>query len=210
MDATTAQNSTIESPALLNMMARTNAAFDVLGLALRRSQKPIVSTKFGPQSAVLLHLATRLKPDIDVVWVDTGFNSAETHAYVDRLRNELELNLHIYRPTSHCSGNVPTSETGKLGHFARKVKLEPFKRALSNLNPDVWITALRREQTQFRSTLSLFQINEQSNLKVCPLIDWNDHDMETYMMLHELPVGPEVNDPTKVDAHLECGLHNRL
>ena len=58
----------------------------------------IVTSSFGAQAAVMLHLLTRQKPDIAVVFIDTGYLFAETYRFVDELTERLALNLHVYGP----------------------------------------------------------------------------------------------------------------
>ncbi len=57
----------------------------------------IVSSSFGAQSAVMLHLLTQVKPDIPVVLTDTGYLFPETYGFVDTLTEKLALNLKVYR-----------------------------------------------------------------------------------------------------------------
>ena len=200
----------VQSPTVLNITARINAAMDIVDLGLQRASRPILTTKFGPQSAVLLHLVSQVRPDIPVVWVDTGFNTDATLEFVKTMSDRLQLDLRVFRPIETWNGAVPAPEDPARPEFSERVKLEPFRRALSELNPDVWITALRREQTEFREGLSLFQPAKDKVLKVYPLLDWRDAEMEAYLALHQLPSEPDYHDPTKAEPHLECGLHNRL
>lgn len=197
-------------PAGLNICSRINAAMDVIDLALQRAQLPIITTKFGPHSAVLLHLIRQVCPEVPVVWVDSGYNTRATLEFAATLKKELELNLHIYRPIIPWSGEPPKSGDPAFSAFVERVKLEPFKRALEELNPDVWITALRREQTDHRDHMSLFQNSDSGTLKVCPLIDWRAVDMTAYLGIHQLGSGHDYHDPTKQEPHLECGLHKRF
>ena len=85
-------------PAALHFMAREKAASDVIELALEGAQRPIITTKFGPESAVLLHLVSRIKPDIPVIWVDTGFNTKATMDYARYLAKDFSLNLFAFAP----------------------------------------------------------------------------------------------------------------
>ena len=59
----------------------------------------ILSSSFGAQAAVSLHLVTRVLPRIPVVLIDTGYLFAETYGFVDSLVQRLDLVLRIYRPT---------------------------------------------------------------------------------------------------------------
>src|SRR5690625_822238 len=59
----------------------------------------VLSSSFGAQSAVMLHLVAKRQPDIPVVVIDTGYLFPETYAFIDTLAGRLGLNLHIARPT---------------------------------------------------------------------------------------------------------------
>ena len=63
----------------------------------RFGQSLAVSTSFGIQSAVTLQLATRVMPEVPVIWVDTGYLPPETYRYADELATQLKLNLHVYQ-----------------------------------------------------------------------------------------------------------------
>ena len=57
----------------------------------------VLTSSFGAQSAVMLHLATRERPDIPVIFVDTGYLFAETYHFIDELTDSLDLNLQVFR-----------------------------------------------------------------------------------------------------------------
>lgn len=208
MESTTSPR--LQEPAALNISSRINSALDAIDLGLQRSQRPILTTKFGPLSAVLLHLVSQVKPDIPVIWVNTGFNTDATLSFAEEVSKLLTLNWKTYVPTTPWDREIPETTDPEFLNFSERVKLEPFRRALSDFEPDVWITALRREQTEFRDGLSLFQREENDILKVCPLLDWRGADMQAYLALHQLPDEPDYHDPVKAKPHLECGIHNRL
>src|SRR5699024_2951527 len=74
-------------------------AGDRVDWALARLPGPqVLSSSFGVQSAVMLHLLTVRRPDIPVILVDTGYLFPETYDFIDELTKRLELNLHIVRP----------------------------------------------------------------------------------------------------------------
>ena len=58
-----------------------------------------LTTSFGIQSAVLLHLATQIEPNIPIYWVDTGYLPAETYVYAEDLKNLLQLNIQVVQPS---------------------------------------------------------------------------------------------------------------
>jgi len=178
-----------------------------------QGKSAIVSTSFGPYSAVMLHLATRVKPDIPVVWVDTGYNALETYTYAEKLIRDLNLNIHVFIPEMTAArrnalmNGIPDVNSELHEEFTRQVKLEPFQRMLDTLRPDYWLTAIRRDETEFRETLDVFSDGPGGIVKVAPFLHWSEVDMEGYLFEHGLPQVSKYRDPTKVEADRECGLH---
>ncbi|MEQ8802934.1 MAG: phosphoadenosine phosphosulfate reductase family protein [Haliea sp.] len=105
-------------------------------------------------------------------------------------------------------GGIPTvDEEERHREFTRQVKLEPFARALADLQPEVWFTGIRREETEYRRTLDIVSLDDRGILKVAPLFYWSEQDVEQYMAQHQLPTCRHYFDPTKVHDGRECGLH---
>ena len=94
--------------------------------------------------------------------------------------------------------------------FTDQVKLEPFRRALDELKPDVWFNAIRKEQTEFRQNLDVLSLSKDGVLKVAPLFEKTDADLDVYLEENNLPNEFDYFDPTKVEEHRECGLHTQL
>jgi len=124
-----------------------------------QNQKMIVTTSFGPFSAVMLHPATRVKSDIPVIWVDIGYNTLETYTYAEALIRDLNLNIEVFILEMTAArryalmNSIPNMGSDLHGEFTRQVKLEPFQRMLTSLKPDFWLTAIRKDETDFRKTL---------------------------------------------------------
>lgn len=181
--------------------------------ALEQGQRPIVTTNFRPFEAVILHLVTRQRPDIPVVWMDHGYNTEATYRFADELVRRLDLNLITYLPQrtrAHreaVDGPMPGIDDPRHEAFTREVKLEPFERALREMAPDVWFTALRAEDTPERARMAPVSQNADGLLKVSPLLHWSARDMYQYLQRHELPNEFDYFDPTKVEEKRECGLH---
>ena len=180
---------------------------NLIPLMLQGAERPITSTKFGPESAVLLHMLTRVKPDIPVIWVDTGYNTRATQLFAERLTAQLNLNLHVFKPLDDIFIEPPELSTPEHQSFVQRVKLEPFQRAIAQFQPDYWFTAIRREQTEHRATHLPVTKNQKGYFKVAPLLDWSEADMHDYLEQHGLPSESNYYDPTKGEVKRECGLH---
>jgi phosphoadenosine phosphosulfate reductase len=177
--------------------------------------RAIVSTNFRPYAAVILHLCVQVWPDIPVLWVDHGYNRAATYRHAADLTARLRLNLQTYVPRLTAAhrdalhGPVPdTADEEGLQRFSAIMKLEPFRRAMRELAPAVWITALRRVQNPGRATLDLVAPDPGTGaLKVNPVLHLDDAAMEAYLRAHDLPNEWDYFDPAKGDEKRECGLH---
>lgn len=186
----------------------------IIGWALERSRQPVISTNFRPHSAALLHLVMQARPDIPVIWVDTGYNTPETYRYAAALTARLRLNLQVYTPRvsaarrSSVMGGVPGLDHPEHGTFTSEVKLEPFERAFRELQPDLWFTGIRAEQTSFRKSLGVVSTGVLGTLKVAPLYHWTEVDLENYLYEFGLPDNLDYVDPTKVSDDRECGLQH--
>lgn len=181
--------------------------------ALGLNKKAIVTTNFRPFEAVILHMLTQVKPDIEVVWMDNGYNTETTYRYVDEISKILNLNLVTYLPKrsrAHreaIDGSVPGLDDPKHAAFTEEVKLEPFTRALRETQPEIWFTALRATDTAVRAQMEPVSINPDGLIKVAPLLHWHAKDLWQYLKDHNLPDNEDYFDPTKGEEHRECGLH---
>jgi len=157
------------SPEELNSLMEGFTAKERISWALERYGEGLVlTTSFGIQSAVILHMVTELKPDVKVVWVDTGYFPAETYEYMQELRTRLNLNLSIYQSEmspAHMEAlhgelwNSDNVEDVKLYNRIRKV--EPLERAFKELGATAWITGIRRTQTEFRKSLKHYEPSKE-------------------------------------------------
>ncbi len=203
----------IENIEVVNRSLRNRPAEEVISWALGLSNRVITTTTFGNHSAALLHMVTQQRSDAPILWVDTGYNTPATYRFADNLIEHLDLNMQIYTPEmTTVRRNVLMGGIPEIGHplheeFTRQVKLEPFDRATTALRTMVWITGIRREQTEYRRALDIVSLTKEGYIKVAPLLDWDESRLDDYLEIHDLPNEPDYFDPTKVSASRECGLH---
>lgn len=157
--------------------------------------KIFLTSSFGAQAAVSLHLATQVWPDIPVVLVDTGYLFPETYQFIDSLQERLSLNLKVYR--SEISPAWQETRHGKLWEqglegiekYNAMNKVEPLDRAINELGAHAWLAGLRRQQSSGRSKLPVLAVSK-NRLKIHPIIDWTDKDVFLYLKKHDLPYHP--------------------
>src|SRR5687767_12940610 len=116
----------------------------------------VMSSSFGAESALMLHMATRLKPDIKVVMVDTGYLFPETYEFMEKLRHRFNLNVWMYRTRQdpiaylHRAGELNPFERNDVNACCAVNKNEPFERAFKELKPKAWLRGTRRDQAETR------------------------------------------------------------
>ncbi len=197
----------------------------------------MLSSSFGAQSAVSLHMLTMAVPDIPVVFIDTGYLFPETYAFVDELADRLDLNLHVYRSDKSPAwqeamhGQRWLQGEAGLDAYNHENKVEPMQRALEELNVGTWFTGIRRDQASSRAETPFVQYSEDY-FKVAPLADWSDRDIYEYLQAHDLPYHPlwekgyisigdvhttrsvyevdSVEETRFFGLKRECGLHDTL
>jgi phosphoadenosine phosphosulfate reductase len=155
----------------------------------------VLTSSFGAQSAVMLHLVTRQQADIPVVLIDTGYLFPETYRFIDELTQRLTLNLKVYRPLTSPAWQEARYgqrwEQGAKGieQYNQENKVEPMERALRELQVGTWFSGLRRVQASTRSKLPVVSGNGE-RFKVLPVVDWSDRDIYRYLHEHGLPYHP--------------------
>lgn len=181
-----------------------------------------LSTSFGAQSAVLLHMVTQIKPDIPVIFIDTQHLHAETYRYKRDLTNLLGLNVKTYRAEMSAAEQVALfGERWEHGEEALEAyhvqnKVEPMERAVRESGARLWLSGIRRGQSEFRAEKPVFETQGKIQ-KLYPMIDWTSQDVYNYRKEHNLPahplwekgystIGDFFEDPF---TRSECGLHDR-
>jgi phosphoadenosine phosphosulfate reductase len=183
-------------------LGQLNQAFEELP-ALARVERAIellpgvhvLTSSFGAQAAVMLHLVNTVVPGIPVILLDTGYLFPETYRFIDQLTERLKLDLKVFR--ADASPAWQESRFGRLWdqglpgieRYNRINKREPLERALDALHAGSWFTGLRRVQAATRAHLHPIEF-KRGRYKVHPLHDWTDRDVGRYLAKHDLPYHP--------------------
>ena len=154
-----------------------------------------MSSSFGAQAAVSLHMVTRQKPSVPVVLVDTGYLFPETYRFIDDLVERLGLNLKIYQPRMSAAwlearyGRLWEQGVEGIERYNDLRKTEPMRRALTELGTSTWFAGLRRDQSESRRNIKPLEWRD-GRWKVLPILDWSDRDVFEYLTRHDLPYHP--------------------
>lgn len=155
----------------------------------------VLTTSFGIQSAVMLHLVTRIAPQIPVIFIDTGYLFPETYRFARELTERLQLNLKKYAPVMTAAeqealyGKLWEQGLDGIKSYNFTNKIEPMDRAVRELGATAWLAGLRRTQASTRESLRVVQ-SQNKITKVHPIIDWDDRRVYRYLTEHKLPYHP--------------------
>ncbi len=196
----------------INKNLQGKSPLEIVAWAISVAKKPLVTTNFRPYEAAILHVTNKVKNDISVVWCDTGYNTPNTYKHAELLIEQLSLNVNLYVPKQTVSHRnvvlgIPSVDEASHKLFTEQVKLEPFKRAMTEHQPDVWFTNLRKGQTAFRDSINIVSQDKNGVLKVSPFYNFSDEALDLYLEENQLPNEFKYYDPTKQLENRECGLH---
>ncbi len=175
----------------------------------------VLTSSFGAQAAVSLHMLTQQEPDIPVILLDTGYLFPETYRFIDELTERLALNLKVYRnEMSPAWQEVRYGKRWEQGlegieRYNHDNKVEPMSRALEELDVGTWFTGLRRVQSQSRADTPFVQLMG-GRFKVAPIADWTDRNVYEYLKHHDLPYHPLWSEGyvSVGDVHTTVSLHD--
>lgn len=154
----------------------------------------VYACSFGAEGIVLIDLISKIKPDAEIIFLDTDFHFKETYELIDKVKEKYpSLNINMLKPKW-----TPAEQVEKEGDRLWETnpdrccqirKLEPLENALNQYS--AWLSGLRREQSPTRqNTQFVNKDNRFSSIKICPLIHWTWEDVWMYIETFNLPYNP--------------------
>ena len=151
-----------------------------------------LSSAFGAEGCALIHLARQLDPAVPVYTIDTGYLFAETIALRDAYR-AMGADIRVIEPLLSIRGQAerhgPDLFTRDADMCCEIRKVEPMRRILTLV--DVWITAVRRDQSETRKHTPIVGTARRSDgslvVKLAPLARWSRKDTWDHLLAHQLP-----------------------
>ena len=194
----------------------------------------VLTSSFGAESAVMLHLASKVIPTVPVVFLDTGYLFPETYQFAEELTQRLKLDVRVYGPRMTAArqealyGKLWEGDEQALVRYNELNKIEPMDRALRELGARAWVAGLRGNQNALRGGLRPVEL-QGDIYKIHPILAWDREQIHQYLRANDLPYHPlyrrgyrSIGDvhstlPTtegedaragrRLGVHSECGLH---
>lgn len=171
--------------------SETKGAAEVLEWAYGLYKEQLVyACSFGIEGIVLIELISRIKPNANIVFLDTNYHFAETYETIEKVRKRYpQLQIHMQQPA--LTIEQQTAEYGKdlwqtnPNQCCHLRKILPLEEAIA---PSVaWISGLRREQSETRKATEYLNLDQRfKKVKVCPLIHWTWKDVWRFVHKHGL------------------------
>lgn len=158
------------------------------------SPRLAMSSSFGPESGILLHMASEVDPGIPVLFLDTGYHFPETLAYRDtlvklfRLTNVVALTAEKESKALLMERYGPEPYAKNPDECCRVHKVEPMLNAVRGYA--AWMSGIRRHQTDFRKSVESIELYENGIYKISPLVNLTSRDAWWYLKEHQIPVHP--------------------
>jgi phosphoadenosine phosphosulfate reductase len=145
---------------------------------------PHLSLAASMQDAVLIDLAVKVDPAIEVVFIDTGYHFPETLETVEEVRRRYGLNLKMMTVARQAE------ELWKVDpeNCCSAVKVGQLDRALAG--KAAWMSGLRREEATSRANAPIVARDLRGLVKVNPIANWSDLDVQGYIDDHDIPLNP--------------------
>ena len=175
-----------------------SSSLELLDQVLNRqiAGRTAIVSSFGAESAILLHLAARIRRDAPVLFVDTQMMFQETLDYQKALAEHLGL-TNVVSVSADYEAIRREDVFGRLhlkdGDRCCEIrKVIPLQRALEGY--DSWITGRKRQQSTTRAALAPFEADDDGRIKINPLLHWTREDIEAAFERHARPRHPLVKD----------------
>lgn len=141
--------------------------------------------------AVLAHVVSKVVPGVDVVFLDTGLHFAETLRVREIVQRTLPVTVRSVRPEQTVAEQAdeygPKLWARNPDECCALRKIEPLERALDRY--DAWAAGLRRDESPSRANTPVVQFEQaRSKVKVAPLYNWTQADVDAYISRHNVPV----------------------
>jgi len=173
-------------------------AESVLGWALESFRRVVIVASLQAESSVLIDMAARIRPGVDVLTLDTGRLPQETHDMIDRVRARYGVLVQVAAPDPDEVREMVAANGTNLFHLSPELrrlcclvrKSRPLARALRGY--DAWVTGIRRAQMATRAATPVVATDDEHGgiAKVAPLATWSADQVWAYIREHEVPYHP--------------------
>lgn len=176
----------------LNKRFENLTAQDILAWALQNyGSSAVLTSSFGADSAALIHMATRIDPNLRIIFLNTGFLFKETLDFCAQLKKQLSLHVQEFKATDTEIEQIRkrlNNPNNKRGECCDEVKIRLLQQSLQGAR--CWIAGLQRSESISRRDIKIIESYGEGMVKVHPIANWTSKDVYEYMKKFDLPFHP--------------------
>ncbi len=183
----------------LQILFEAQQPTDILHWAIEKyGAKLGIVTSFQASGMAILDMAVKINPAIRVMTLDTGRLPEESYGFMEEVQQYYGINIEVIYPATGDVQKLVSRHGVNLFYKDFDLRLQcchtrkvlPLQKALGGLN--AWITGLRRDQWASRSNINKIEIDAKHDgiVKLNPLADWTEADVEDYSKRHNVPRHP--------------------
>lgn len=181
--------------ASLNEQFNNSTPQEILSWCIKNIDRGLVITTSFSTSVIvnMVYRELAAKQKVPVIFLDTLHHFPETLQAVEEARLFYGIDLRVYRTTTTSSREEFAQVHGNnlwerdVSRFHYLTKVEPLQRALNEMEVSAWITGRRRNQSDVRQEMPVFERESQGRLKINPLANWTRKEVWRYINEHQIP-----------------------
>lgn len=174
----------------MNLEQKAELSKIIIERAISQYPRIFAACSFGKDSRVIIDLALQVKPDFHFIGIDTGYEFAETLQFADELARDLQMNFRWVRPSEEARARIDADYGDSFikndQYKCCEMKIPAIESIMDTY--DAWMTGLRRDETQFRQNIKIFELGKI--IKVNPIAFWTKDEVWQYIKEHNLRYHP--------------------
>jgi phosphoadenosine phosphosulfate reductase len=197
---------------LINKIALIDRTLSALDFSLSGREDYFVTTSFGYQSALLFFLIAELGISPKCLFVKSNLASGGIDKQMDYIAGKYDIDLHIVDRSWWLQNELEGSDFLSLDDKKRKsicrnLKREPLLDFIATSSSKIWISGIRKDQTDSRQAIDFMEVTDLDVIKLSPLYAWSKVEAKELILSNNLKINSEYIDLCKLNDSKECGLH---
>jgi phosphoadenosine phosphosulfate reductase len=189
-----------------------DSTLSALDFCLKGRDDFFLTTSFGYQSALIFFLFAEIGVSPKCLFIKSKLAAGGIDQQIDYLTARYDIDLHVVDRDAWLEEELRGQDFMSLEGERKKficanLKREPLLDFIRKNSLKIWISAIRKDQTQSRAATQFMEVTDLNVIKVSPLYAWTKAEARGLILSHELSVNNEYFDLCKLNETKECGLH---
>lgn len=195
---------------MTNLLNETLASLE---FSLKGRDDFFLTTSFGYQSALLFFLFSEIAYVPKCLFVKSKLSGGGIEKQMDYVNSKFQIDLHVvdrddWLEKQLCGREFLDFDATQRKQFCRSVKRDPLLEFIKLHSLKVWVSGIRKDQTESRGKIKFMEVTDLGVIKLSPLYDWSKSEVEDLMKSNNLQCNLDYFDFCKLNASKECGLHD--